>query len=178
MTNTETYICVHPCGSQLEPILYVVGLTAWFPLYRTCVHKLHSDEGIYSSSGNNMSLGPYCNVDTQLSALWKATSVAENLVGRRSGFLPQQYTSYGDTYLWSPLGKQRQDDHQDSVNVTAQNTLSPHKTKPNYHHHQQKWKSNTKLTLPSPFPQLLNYKTCLNISCSFQSPTEINIFCI
>lgn len=87
MTNTETYICVHPCGSQLKPILYVVGLTVWFPLYRTCVHKLHFEEGIYSSSGNNMS------------ALWKVTSVAENLVGRRSGLLPQQYTSYGDTHL-------------------------------------------------------------------------------
>lgn len=122
MTNTETYICVHPCGSQLKAILYVVSLTVWFTLYRTCVHKLYFEEGIYSSSGNNMNLGPYCNVDTQLSALWKVTSVAENLVGRRSGFLPQQYTSYGDTHLWSLLGKQRQDDHQDSVNVTPQNT--------------------------------------------------------
>lgn len=99
MTNTETYICVHPCGSQLEPILYVVGLTARLPLYRTCVHKRHFEKGIYSSSGDNMSLDPYCNVDTQLSALWKAMSVAKNLVGSHSGFFPQEYTSYGDTHL-------------------------------------------------------------------------------
>lgn len=102
LTLKLTY--VYPCGSQLKPILYVVGLTAWFPLYRTCVHKVHFEEGICSSSENNMSLDPYCNVDTQLSALWKVTSVAENLVGMCYGFLPQQYTSYGDTHLWSHLG--------------------------------------------------------------------------